>query len=94
VHWAENLAAPYHITDSTLSAEAIRLVSSQLSGGKPLLDITSSSTNSNRTFLAVKVGTVYHLVMCNDQATALPVKVDLTAWGIAAGTKVGWRRAA
>jgi hypothetical protein len=89
VHWAENTAAPFHVTDSTLSAEAIRLVSSRLSGGKALLDITGASTGA-KTFLAVKDGSTYYLVMCNDQATALPVRVDLTAWGVGAGTQVCW----
>jgi hypothetical protein len=94
VHWAENAAAPYHVTDSTLSAEAIRLVNAKLSGGRPLLDITLSSTGSTKTYFAVKEGGAYYLVTVNDNANPSPLSIVLSAWGIAAGTRVrGCRRA-
>jgi hypothetical protein len=89
VHWAENLAAPYHITDSTLSAEAIRLVFSKLSGNRPMYDITLSSTGSTKTYYAVKEGGVYYIITVNDNSTPSLLSIVLSAWGITAGTRVG-----
>ena len=46
IHWAENLAAPYPIGDSTLSAEAARLIIAPMvggGGGKPLETATGAT---------------------------------------------------
>jgi hypothetical protein len=88
VHWAENIVAPYHITDSTLSAEAIRLVNSKLSGARPLYEMTVSGGGSTKTYLAVKEGSVYYLVTCNDNVNPSLVRFNLSAWGAPAGTRV------
>jgi len=85
IHWGENTNAPYHIADSSLSAESFRLLT-QLKGSI-IYPVSNNDTNgsiSRRTYLASSNNNdrIYYLYIVNDNQTATNVSFDLTSWAI------------
>ncbi len=52
------------------------------------LPVTSSPGSTARTLLAVDDGSFYRLYSVNDDAAALALTLDLSAWGAAPGASV------
>ena len=81
IHWGENYNSPYHISDSTLSAESFRLLT-QLKRSK-VYPVTNNDTTSTRTYLASSSNNgTYNLYIVNDNIKPINVSIDLNAWDI------------
>ena len=87
IHWAENYADPFHLSDTTLSAEAMRLIT-QFKKSK-IYPVASNDTSSYRTYLASNNGDgFFYFFVVNDAADSINVSINLTQWNITTGTQV------
>ena len=88
LHWGETSAEPFYLTDTTLSAEAMRLLT--LMKGSKIFSITFNDTTKGRSFLASKKDDepyVYFYAV-NDHRESTTVNIDLTRWGLNSNTKL------
>jgi hypothetical protein len=89
----DNVAAPFNIADSTLAAEAYRLVAEHLSGGKPTYVLTSTAAwtgVADTKAIAVRDGNAFYVYIVNKSglSTAIVAQVKLVSLGIGAGVPV------
>lgn len=90
VHWGDNTGAPYHVSDSALGAEGLRMVAEHLAGAKDILSLTSAAAASltNTKAVAVRSGRNYYIYVVNTGSAAVPVTLNLASWGIGASVPV------
>lgn len=102
LHWGENAFAPFPVGDSTLSAEAARLVLAAAAGGHALEAAALTGTYSGPPPLVVNDGRRRTLLFVNDGRnpvdaagsgttpsevpTQLTLAVNASAWGLPPGT--------
>lgn len=86
----DNVAAPYNIADTTLGAEALRIVAEKLSGAKSIQVMTSTaaSTLVDTKAIAVRDGPAYYVYVVNTGSSAIRASLALSAWNIGAGFPV------
>lgn len=71
----------YNIGDSTLGAEAYRLVAEKLSGAKDIQVLNRGTTTLNDTSaIAVRDGGAYYVYIVNKQTAAVSAQLTLTQW--------------
>lgn len=93
IHWGDNVAAPFNIADTTLAAEAYRLVAEHLSGAKSTYVLTSTATWTGVTdtkAIAVRDGNAYYVYIVNKSglSSAILAQIKLAGLGIGAGVPV------
>ncbi len=77
LHWGEIYNDPYHISDTTLSAEAMRLLT-QMKNSK-IYPLTSSDTSSYRSYLGSSNNDgFYYLYAVNDAADIVNLSIDVS----------------
>jgi FMN-dependent NADH-azoreductase len=86
------VAAPYNIGDSTLAAEALRLIADKLSGAKNILALNSVAAATLTSTKAVAVlngqGSAYHVYIVNTEVFSITASLALGAWGVTSGWPV------
>ena len=88
LHWGENYLDPYWISDTTLSAEAFRLLT--VMKQSQIYRVANTDTTVLRTYIASrKAGDLfYYLFAVNGLGTAVNLNINLAAWNILSGTKI------
>ena len=88
LHWGELNAEPFNIADTTLSAEAMRLLT-QMKQSK-LYKITSNDNLRTRTYLSSKNDneSYYYLYAVNDRSDSVNLNLNLTQWNVNQGTVI------
>ncbi len=88
IHWGDIYSAPYLISDTTLSAEAMRILT-QMKNSK-IFPVISNDTSILRTYLASNNGLdgFYYLYIVNDANDTLNVALDASKWTINTGTQL------
>lgn len=89
----DNVAGPFNIADTTLAAEAYRLVAEHLSGAKATYVLTSTATwtgVTNTKAIAVRDGNAYYVYIVNKSglSSAILAQLKLASLGIGAGVPV------
>lgn len=88
----DNTGAPYNIADTTLGAEAIRLIAEKLSGAKNILQMTSvnATTLTDTQSIALRDGPAYYVYVVNTGTGSVTASLSLSTWlsGIAGGVPV------
>jgi hypothetical protein len=86
----DNIGAQYHISDTALGAEALRLVADKVAGGKPLYSFTSTQASKLPDTKAIAVKdtafNTYYINAVNTGANDARVALGMAAWGV----KSGW----
>lgn len=91
----DNIAAPYNIGDTTLGAEAYRLIAEKLSGAKDIYVLNKATNTLNDTkAIAVREGNTYFVYIANSEASAVSAQLTLTQWSIPANAPVFVNRVA
>jgi hypothetical protein len=83
LHWADFSQDPYDITDTTLSAESMRLLSKLKNQRSLVLSrVTSNDTTSSRSYVAANSGQddFFYLHLVNDGNKRVSYTVDLSLW--------------
>lgn len=92
IMWGDNVGARYHISDTTLGAEALRLVADKVAGGKPLYSFTSTQASklTDTKAIAVKDSAfnTYFVNAVNTGAADARIALGLAAWGVKSGYPV------
>ena len=90
LHWSEMSQAPYHISDTTLSAEAMRLLTPLKNSRIYALSPASTSGLSKVFFLASSTATdgLFYVYIVNDDSSRLRLNISLSAWNVFPGSKV------
>lgn len=89
LHWAEVYEKPYDLSDSSLAAEAARLLTALKSS--KVFTVANSPSSGLRTFLGslAEIDTFYHLYIVNDGKNQLNISIDLSKWtNIVPGARV------
>ena len=87
IHWADIYGDPYHVSDSTTCAEALRLLT-QLKNSK-VYPLAVNDSSTYRTYLGSSSNDgFYYLYIVNDAVDTVNLSVNLAQWNITAGTQI------
>ena len=88
MHWGENYVDPYWISDTTLSAEAFRLLTVMKQSN--IYTVSNTDTTVQRTYIASrKTGDpFYYLFAVNPLGSTVNLNINLAAFNIISGTKI------
>lgn len=78
LHYGDNSVAPFHISDSTLSAESVRLLS--IFTQKKIYFINTKDSNKYRAYLATESNKSFNLIAINDRNESVQLLISLTEW--------------
>jgi len=87
IYWGENYMSPFHISDSTLSGEAARLLSNLKKS--EIFVGTSTDTSKYRTYLGSRNSDGrYYLYAVNDKNDYVSLKINISQWNIAERSQI------
>lgn len=86
-HYVANGAEPHHIGDVTKGGEVVRLFAKGFAGGRELLATQCEGKDLVASACRDEAGR-YYLLVANEANRGVPLKLDLTAWKLPAGSLV------
>ena len=87
LHWGEISLSPFHLSDTTLSAEAVRLLTNMKR--TTIYQTSSNETSKYRMYLGSKNGdTGYYFNIVNDKNDFVKLLIDLSQWNIEEGAQI------
>ena len=87
LYWGETSVSPFHISDSTLSGEAARILSNVKNS--MIFGVTTTDTSKYRTYLGSKNSDGrYYLYVVNDKNDFVSLTINLSQWNIAEGSQI------
>ncbi len=87
IHWGDIVSSPFDLSDSTLCAEAMRLLT-QVKQSDIFLVTNDDSSSLRRYFSTTSPEGYLHLFAVNDKSDNVNLEIDFSKWNISADTKV------
>lgn len=80
LHYGDFEKAPYHLSDSLLVAESVRLLSSLKQ--TLIYSLESNDTSKYRTYLSTKQNGYYYILAVNDKNSPVELVINTSSWNI------------